>query len=279
MKNILFKIILQLKRIIDILLNTLSDEVSNTSENTSYDLEDKIDNDYDCVINSVQEVLNNDTYENYYNNILSDINEEDNDIKNDKYIEGIINEVVDLEIDIELNNISNYEDEEKTKEKYEENYNRVDIKAIFNDKTLTDKERIYLIKLIANINREMNCVDMSISQLMNLFNNKNKTHVLDKIDDLENAGVIKKISSKKGNKYYILKHVKVVSSSVNDNKESLKNDTSINSDTFKCKEIEMKNVDKEIMDLVVNNINHFKKGLDWNQKYLNNMVLKNNKTG
>lgn len=279
MKNILFKIILQLKRIIDILLNKLSDEVSNTSENTSYDLEDKIDNDYDCVINSVQEVLNNDTYENYYNNILSDINEEDNDIKNDKYIEGIINEVIDLEIDIELNNISNYEDEEKTKEKYEENYNRVDIKAIFNDKTLTDKERIYLIKLIANINREMNCVDMSISQLMNLFNNKNKTHVLDKIDDLENAGVIKKISSKKGNKYYILKHVKEVSSSVNDNKESLKNDTSINSDTFKCKEIEMKNVDKEIMDLVVNNINHFKKGLDWNQKYLNNMVLKNNKTG
>lgn len=276
MKRILFKIVLKLKIIIDILVNKLNYEECITSHNTSCEVENQMDNDYDSIIKSVQEVLNNDTYENYYNNILSDINEEDNDIKNEKYIEEIISYIVDLEIDIECNNISNYVDEEEVKENYQENYNRADIRAIFNDKKLTDKERIYLIKLIANINREMNCVDMSISQLMNLFNSKNKTQVLKKIDDLENAGVIKKISSKKGNKYYILKHVKVVSSSVNDNKESLKNDTSINSDTFKYKEIQRENIDNEIFNVVVNNINNFKKGLEWNQEYLNNMVFKNN---
>lgn len=209
------------------------------------------------------------------NNILSysNVNEEYENIKNDEYIEGVLNLAIDLERDIE----SNYIKESVDEEKYNEDYSKVDIKSICKDTTITPIEKIYLIQLIANINVDKNCVKMSMDELVSLFNNKNRNQVTKKIHYLEKMGAIKIIHTNKGNRYYILKHIKGVKPKVNNSGESIRNDTSIISDTLKCKEIEKENADDEIIKLLIKNIKYFQKGVDWNEKYLRKVTLEKNK--
>ena len=273
MKSILFRVILQLKKILDILLNKLNKELNPISEDINYKFENDID---DSIINNICKGLNNDTYDNYSNNILgySIINEEWIEIEDENYIEGIIEGINDLENAIEDNYINNrdyiYE------EKNTEDYNRPDIKSICNDQTITEIEKIYLIKLIANINLENNGVKISMNKLEVLLNNKNRNQIKKKLKDLDEAGVIRIASNSKGNRYYILKHVKCIKDKAQDNYESITNDNSIISDTLKCKEIEKKKVNDEIINLLNNNIKYFRNGLSWNQKYLRKMALEKN---
>lgn len=275
MKIVLFKLLLQLKKLINILLDKLDDRKCIINKEESYQLKNDVDSD--CIDNSIYEVLNENTYENHYNNILryTNVNEECEQIKNDGCIEEIINKTIDLEIDTdtESNDINEFIYEEK----YDENYNRIDIKAICEDRTITPIEKIYLIQLIANINVADNCVKMSLDELVNLFSNKNRNQVTKKMQDLERAGVIKIIHTNKGNIYYVLKYIKEIKYECRENNESIRNDTSITSDTFKFKEIEGERVNNEIVDLILNNISYFKKGLDWNENYLSEVVLKSNK--
>lgn len=273
MKSILFRVILQLKKILDILLNKLNKELNPISEDINYKFENEID---DCIINNICKVLNNDVYDNYSNNILGDsiINEKWVEIQDEKYIEGIIDGINYLENAIEDSYINNrdyiYE------EKNTEDYNRPDIKSICNDETITEIEKIYLIKLIANINLENNGIKISMNELEVLLNNKNRNQVKKKLKDLEEARAIRIVSNSKGNRYYILKHVKGGTYKAQDNCESITNDTSIICDTLKCKEIEKKKVNDEIINLLNNNVKYFRNGLSWNQKYLKKITLEKN---
>lgn len=273
MKSVLFRVILQFKKILDILLNKLNKELNPISEDINYKFENEID---DCIINNICKVLNNDVYDNYSNNILgySIINGEEIEIEDEKYIEGIIEGINDLENAIEDNYINNrdyiYE------EKNTEDYNRPDIKSICSDQTITEIEKMYLIKLIANINLENNGVKISMNKLEILLNNKNRNQIKKKLKDLEEARVIRIESNSKGNRYYILKHVKYGTYKAQDNCESITNDTSIISDTLKCKEIDKRNVNDQIMNLLNNNIKYFRNGLSWNEKYLRKMALEKN---
>lgn len=207
--------------------------------------------------------------EDNWNKIILEHYEEDK-----KYIENTKNEMILLDEYIESNNIY-------IEEKYNENYSRVDIKALCKGSTIKDIEKVYLIKLIANINLENNEIKISMNDLGVLLNNKNRNQVNKKLTDLQAVGAIRIVSNNRGNQYYILKHIKDNRYKNQYNCESIKNDTiknytSIISDTLKCKEIEKKKVNDEIINLLNNNIKYFRSGLSWNQKYLRKMALEKN---
>lgn len=263
MKDFLLKILLKLKLVIDVLINKLNIQNSICSNNG--ECEDKIDSYKKDIITDINYSLKKVYYEeDNWNMIVLEYYEEDK-----KYIENTENEMILLDEYIESNNIY-------IEEKYNENYSRVDIKALCKDSTIKDIEKIYLIKLIANINLENNGVKISISDLETLLNNKNRNQINKKLADLQVAGAIRIVPNSKGNRYYILKHVKDSIYKNQYNCESIKNDTSITSDTSKCKEIEKKKVNDEIINLLNNNIKYCRKGLSWNQKYLRKMALEKN---
>lgn len=164
----------------------------------------------------------------------------------------------------------------KSDYKAKDNYGRADIEAICEDLSLKPTEKLYLIQLIANSNIADNCIEITIDQLMNLFKNNNRNQVVKKMNDLERGGVIKKIHCKKSNRYFILKYIKTISSEAT-GAAIVKNDTSINSNTVKCKEIITEEDKVTLTKVVIENIRCFKKGIDLNEKYLGEIMLKSNK--
>lgn len=155
--------------------------------------------------------------------------------------------------------------------------------SISSDKELKPNEKYYLIELINNINIGNNCAELSYSELMILFNCKRKSHVIDKIRDLQNKGVIYVLvgNNKEKNKYIILKHL-YLENMLEGNEEMLsKNMTSDNFVTtemnrvlddgagFNTKSLEH----KEVMDIIINNLEHYSKGIKINEEYLRKVTF------
>ena len=246
MRDFLVEILFKLKLVIDVLINKLNVNSSSDCHNSEYEDKTKIYNT-DSIVGIYDDLKSNEHEEYNWNNTILDLEGED-----EKYVEDIISAMIDLDNYIEINDI--YTD----KEKNDENYSRVDIKALCKDLTIKDIEKVYLIKLIANINLGNNGVEISMSELEILFNNKNRNQINKKLKDLEIAGAIRIVSNSKGNRYYILKHVKSSIYKNQYNCESIKNDTSIISDTVKSKEIINKKDKNLLVNIINKNIKYFK---------------------
>lgn len=280
LRYFLVKILLNLKILIDIVINILN-ENRYLSECNEFD-KDKESIVNECVINSICKVLNsNDNEEsNWKNTILGLDNEDENFNKyEEKYIEEIIDGMIEVEKISEekllYNDIYRKKDNKTDKAKKnifktKANFQRVDIKSICEDLTISAIEKIYLINLIANINVGNSCIEISVDQLTVLFNNNNRNQVIKKMKDLEAAGIIKKISGVKKNKYFIFKHIK-------ENVELVKNDTSIISDTVKSKEIVNKKDKNLLVNIISKNIKYLREGIDLNENYINQIILDDNK--
>lgn len=140
-------------------------------------------------------------------------------------------------------------------------------KQIYKDSILKPNEKYYLMCLITSINMNNNCIEISLTNLMQLFNCKKKSQVTTKLKDLEEKGVIKKISggTNEVNKYIILKYVqnsiRNEKVEVEDDKEDSRKGTSDSFDTG-----------IEALDIINKNITHYKKGIDINIKYINDIL-------
>lgn len=118
--------------------------------------------------------------------------------------------------------------------------------------------------IIENINMNNNCIEISLTKLMQLFNCKKKSQVTTKLKDLEEKGVIKKVPGgvNEVNKYIILKYVQ---SSIRNEKVEVEGDSRKGtSDSFAT--------GIEALDIINKNISHYKKGIDNNIKYINDTL-------
>lgn len=144
-------------------------------------------------------------------------------------------------------------------------------KKIYKDTILKANERYYLMCMIENINMNNNCIEISLTELMKLFDCKKKSQVTTKLKDLEEKGAIKKFSfgGNEINKYMILKYVENSVRSekieVKDDKEHIKKDTS---DTFATS--------IESLDIINKNISYYKEGININLRYIKEHLNKNN---